>query len=296
MTVTFSEAMDAATIGAGTIELRNAATSALVAGSVSYNAATRVATLTPAAALAPATTYTASVKGGGSDPRVKDSAGNALAGTVSWSFTTAAPDTTPPTITARSPLMAPPACRSTAAVTLSFSEAMDAATVSGSTFVLRNAGGNVVAAGGDLQRRHPRGHADTERGLAPSEHLHRQRRSAVPPSRASKTWPAMRWPQRRAGASPPSSCPTPRRLPSAPRTPSSGATAWPRAASVVVTFSEPMDAASIAPGTIELRNTATSALVSADGHLRGSHADRNADTRRRAGASERLQRDGARWG
>ena len=39
--------------------------------------------------LAAATTYTATVKGGQTDPRVKDLSGNALAASATWSFTTA---------------------------------------------------------------------------------------------------------------------------------------------------------------------------------------------------------------
>ena len=38
--------------------------------------------------LAATTTYTATVKGGTTDPRVKDTAGNALATNRVWSFTT----------------------------------------------------------------------------------------------------------------------------------------------------------------------------------------------------------------
>ncbi|WP_292456262.1 DUF4082 domain-containing protein, partial [Methylibium sp.] len=90
VTVTFSEALDAATVNASTLELRNAA-NALVASTVSYNATNRTATLTPSAALAVSSTYTATVRGGASDPRIKDLAGNALAANASWSFTTAAP-------------------------------------------------------------------------------------------------------------------------------------------------------------------------------------------------------------
>jgi len=92
---TFSEPMDAATLGSGTVELRNAASGTLVSAGVSYNAATYTATLAPAAALAPSTTYTASIKGGTTEPRAKDLAGNALASTVSWSFTTAAASSCP---------------------------------------------------------------------------------------------------------------------------------------------------------------------------------------------------------
>jgi len=88
VSATFSEAMDAATIGASTFELRNAA-NALVAATVTYDAASRTATLTPGAALAGSASYTATVRGGSVDPRAKDVAGNALAANATWSFTTA---------------------------------------------------------------------------------------------------------------------------------------------------------------------------------------------------------------
>jgi Domain of unknown function (DUF4082)/Bacterial Ig-like domain len=87
VTATFSEPMDPATINASTVELRDPGNT-LVAGLVEYNPTTRAATMTPTSALAAGTTYTATVRGGASDPRVKDVAGNALASSFSWSFTT----------------------------------------------------------------------------------------------------------------------------------------------------------------------------------------------------------------
>jgi hypothetical protein len=83
-TFTFSEAMNASTINTTTVQLRRGTT--VVSASVSYNASTRVVTLTPASSLASATTYTVRVTGGSSG--VKDLAGNALASTQSWNFTT----------------------------------------------------------------------------------------------------------------------------------------------------------------------------------------------------------------
>jgi hypothetical protein len=97
VTATFSEAIDPATIGANTFELRDAGNN-LVAAVVSYDAASRTATLNPDAALANSTTYTAIVRGGAVDPRVKDVAGNALASNYTWSFTTAAPPSTTGTL------------------------------------------------------------------------------------------------------------------------------------------------------------------------------------------------------
>ena len=82
---TFSEGIDPATVTGSTFTLRNAQ-SQTVPASVSYDASSRTATLTPSSALAYGATYTATVTGGASG--VKDLAGNALATSVSWSFTT----------------------------------------------------------------------------------------------------------------------------------------------------------------------------------------------------------------
>lgn len=81
----FSEAMQAASISTATVELRDPA-NALVAATVTYDGGTTAAVLTPNAALAANTTYTARVIGGASG--VKDLAGNPLANTYSWTFTT----------------------------------------------------------------------------------------------------------------------------------------------------------------------------------------------------------------
>jgi uncharacterized protein DUF4082/N,N-dimethylformamidase beta subunit-like protein/Big-like domain-containing protein len=86
--VTFSEAMNAATVNDATVELRGPL-NLLIPAAVSYNAASRTVTLDPTLVLVPLTTYTARVKGGNTDPRVKDLAGNALVNDVTWSFTTA---------------------------------------------------------------------------------------------------------------------------------------------------------------------------------------------------------------
>jgi len=89
ITATFSKSMDAATINSSTFELRDTANT-LIPANVSYDAGTSTATLTPSSSLSATSTYTATVKGGSTDPRVKDLAGNALAANVSWSFTTQA--------------------------------------------------------------------------------------------------------------------------------------------------------------------------------------------------------------
>jgi methionine-rich copper-binding protein CopC len=78
VTVGFSEAVDPASV---VFELRDGA-GAVVPSGLSYDDATHSATLTPNAALAPATTYRASVS-------ARDTVGNAMAAPDVWQFTTA---------------------------------------------------------------------------------------------------------------------------------------------------------------------------------------------------------------
>jgi hypothetical protein len=84
VTATFDEPLAPASVSSQTFQLRNGG-GTTVAGSVSYDAASRKATLTPSAPLPLGQTYTATVKGGADG--VKDVAGNPLAADRSWSFT-----------------------------------------------------------------------------------------------------------------------------------------------------------------------------------------------------------------
>jgi hypothetical protein len=90
---TFSEAMNASTINDSTFTLVKQGGSTPLQAAVSYDSATRKATLNPNAALQEGATYVATVKGGTAGG-VKDLAGNALAQDNTWSFTTE--DNTPP--------------------------------------------------------------------------------------------------------------------------------------------------------------------------------------------------------
>jgi methionine-rich copper-binding protein CopC len=110
VTATFSEA-----IQTGTAVVTLTGPSGTVAGSTTYDAATRTVTFTPTAAMAATTSYTASVSG------AKDSAGNTMTA-VSWSFTTGAVDTTPPAVTARTPAAGATGVPVTTTVTATFSE------------------------------------------------------------------------------------------------------------------------------------------------------------------------------
>jgi hypothetical protein len=82
---TFSEAMDPATINAGTFQLTVAPGPVAVAGKVTYDTVSNVATFTPTSPLTNGSTYTATITTGASDLE-----GNALAAAFPWSFTVGA--------------------------------------------------------------------------------------------------------------------------------------------------------------------------------------------------------------
>jgi len=139
VTATFSVAMNAATISGTTFTLTPQVGSA-VAATVSYNAGNLTATLTPTASLVNNTTYTATITTG-----VTSSGGSALASNYTWTFTTAA-GPPPPTVTTITPTSGATGVAITSAVTAIFSEAMNPATITGSTFTLTPQGGSAVAA------------------------------------------------------------------------------------------------------------------------------------------------------
>jgi hypothetical protein len=105
------------TITAATVLLQ-APGNAIIPATVTYNAATLTATLTPSAPLSYFTTYVATVKHG-----VRDASWNELASDVTWSFTTES-DTTPPTVTGKTPAAGATNVALTTAVTATFNEAM----------------------------------------------------------------------------------------------------------------------------------------------------------------------------
>src|SRR6185436_2072102 len=92
----------AATINAANLTLRVTSSGAPVTSTVSYDAASHAATLMPNAALsASPVSHTATVSSA-----VKDVAGNALAASFEFAFTTTALDNVPPAVTAVLPASA----------------------------------------------------------------------------------------------------------------------------------------------------------------------------------------------
>ena len=118
ISVTFSEPVDQASIAFG---LR--AGGIPVAGSLTYSGTTAI--FTPQNVLAYGTQYTATVSAG-----LRDLAGNAMTADHGWTFTTGiAPDTTPPSVTATTPAAGGVNVDVNTAPRVTFSEAVDELTI-----------------------------------------------------------------------------------------------------------------------------------------------------------------------
>jgi hypothetical protein len=86
------------------------------------------------------TPYTATITTG-----AKDTNGNALASNFNWTFSTA--DVVPPTVLTVSPANNATNVPTNTAVTITFSEAMDATTISATNITLKNTGTSAPVAG-----------------------------------------------------------------------------------------------------------------------------------------------------
>lgn len=147
ITATFNEAMAPATITtAGTFTVTcvlPCVSPTPVGGGATYAVVSKTATFTPTVALAVGQTYTATIKGTGASAAT-DLANNALAGGVSttvaadyvWTFTTAAPDIIPPTVTLVNPAQGATLVCLNKTINATFSEAMTSGTISTLTYTL----------------------------------------------------------------------------------------------------------------------------------------------------------------
>jgi hypothetical protein len=137
VTATFSEAMTAATINSTNFTL-TAAGGVAVPATVTYS--NDAAVLDPTSPLLGSTVYTALVTTG-----VKDVAGTPMTNNYSWTFTTAAIDIAP-TVISTVPVASATNVLATTSVSATFSEAMSAASITGSTFTLSAPGNSGVPA------------------------------------------------------------------------------------------------------------------------------------------------------
>jgi hypothetical protein len=99
LTATFDEALDPATVTTTTFKVTGPG--GTVPATVDYDPLSGTATLTLSSALNFGTTYTATLVGGSSGTRIRDLAGNALAASRTWTFTTEA--TPPPVLVVEAP-------------------------------------------------------------------------------------------------------------------------------------------------------------------------------------------------
>ncbi len=137
LTATFNEAMDPTTITGSTFTLTGPG-NASVQGNVSYNAGTSVATLTPTGNLFNNTLYTATIS-----TSVMSSGEVPLTALYTWSFTTVA--ATPPTVTTTVPANGATGVNVGNALTATFSQPMNSATLTASTVTLTGPGNTAVS-------------------------------------------------------------------------------------------------------------------------------------------------------
>jgi subtilisin family serine protease len=247
VTATFRTAVQG--VNGSTFVLRNAA-GAAVPAAVSYDAATRTATLNPGGLLSASQKYTATITGGSS--AVRDAAGTPFV-TGSWSFTTAAA----PTVTARTPGANGTAVAAGSNITATFSTAVQG--VTGSSFLVKNAAGTVVPAAVTYS-------ATTRTAtLTPAANLANDAkytatltggatsiRDTAGTPLATTSWTFT------TGPAPVITAMTPR----------PGATLVRRASNIAVTFSEAIQGA--VTGTVTLNNAATGATLTATVSRNGS--------------------------
>ncbi len=249
--ITFSEALDATTINATNITMRVTSSGAAVPGTVTYNAATRVATFTPAVTLAQTTSYTVTVAAA-----VRDVAGNPMVAPFTFAFTTA--DTNAPSVTAVAPLDNALAVAVATTVQLTFSEAMDQSTINTTNIKLRNTSTSAEVAG--TVSYNPNTNVAT---FTPSGPLSNATNYTVTVTTEVKDVAGNRLASQfmsdfttaaLADVTPPSIV---------SRSPTNGATNVPINTNATVTFNEPMDSATINAFNITLTPTAGGAAIAA---------------------------------
>jgi len=133
ITATFSTPMDALTITGTTFTVKQGTTS--VAGTVTYSGS--VATFTPAAPLLLNTVYTATITSG-----AKNVAGTALTNDYVWTFTTES--ILSPVVILTDPLNNATGVSLNKIITATFSVPMDALTITGTTFTLKQGAASIA--------------------------------------------------------------------------------------------------------------------------------------------------------
>lgn len=247
VTATFSEGMDPATINATTFTLRVTG-GAAIAGAVTYNQATRTATFTPASSLPNPVNFTATITTG-----ARDLAGNALAAPFSWTFTTR--DDTGPTVVATSPAAGATGVSPGTAVNITFSEALDATTINATNITMRVTTSGAAVPGTVTYNATTRVATFTPAAtLAQTTSYTVTVGAAVRDAAGNQMGAPFTFAFTTGDTNAPSVVSV---------VPANGALNVALNTTVRVTFSEPMDPASLTTTTVSLRNTVTSAVVPA---------------------------------
>jgi len=251
ISATFSEPMTNSTLSTASFKLAPAAGGAAVTGVVVVNGNTAmfVPSFAPSNNLTPSTQYTATIT-----TAAKDAAGNALAASYAWSFTTGtAPDITPPTVSTISPARGATGVATNSSVSATFSEAMTNSTLNETSFTLvtTTGGGTIggtITVNGNTARFTPFGPlvASTQYTATISAGV---TDAAGNPLAADFTWNFT------TAAAPDTSPPT-----VTSTTPASAATGAALNSSVSATFSEPMTNSTLNTTSFTLRRTGGSAV------------------------------------
>ncbi|MBI3802361.1 MAG: Ig-like domain-containing protein [Nitrospirae bacterium] len=134
ISVTFDENVDDSSLR--TRFILNDLTGATIPTTFTYDQNSKTGTLAPTALLESNKTYNVAVKSG-----VTDLSGNATPSDTNWSFTTLNIDTTPPTVSARTPAPDAVSVPVRSPITVTFSEPIDSATLTGN-FIVTSQSGN----------------------------------------------------------------------------------------------------------------------------------------------------------
>src|ERR1700731_1977975 len=137
ITAAFSKAMDPLTITTATFLVTGISP---VTGTVVWDATNNIALFKPSSNLAPDAIYTATIT-----TSAKDTTGNPLASTFSWSFESClTTDTTAPTVNSTIPVNTATAVPINGKIVATFSEGMDSTTLTATTFKVTGPGATAV--------------------------------------------------------------------------------------------------------------------------------------------------------
>jgi Big-like domain-containing protein len=253
----FIDVLDPGSLSASTVMLRDSANNQ-VSGTINWEPLAFAVSFTPQQPLQPGQTYTMTLKGG-SAPHITNLLGLALPSNYVWSFTTAGPPPTPPQVLSVTPAAGATGISTGVAPRAVFSEALDAASVSASTVMLRDAANNLITASVSYSSSNFTVTLTPQQPLQPGQTytVTLKGGSALPHiTDATGTPLASNYVWSFTTAQPP---PTPPQVLSV--TPAAGATGISTGVAPRAVFSEALDSASVNASTVMLRDAANNLIT-----------------------------------